>query len=262
MTTSNGRNTQGRLLSRKITTLRPVSGKPSIRLVCIPHAGGNPEIFLPWANRLSPDVELLAVRLPGHGPRIAEAPIDRWDALLADLLEDLQGYLAEPHAFFGHCFGGRLAYELTHLAISVGHTQTKRLFVAACRSPDTPHAGRYVHELPDAEFAEVLRQRGASPEVLNNQSIMRFVMPAVRTEIRLAELWNDRHRAPVKVPITAIYASDDSEDGRAMMEGWPAFSTDGCELVEMQGGHFFFEADPTPLLELINHRLEQATCRS
>ncbi len=239
-----------------------MSGQPSIRLVCIPHAGGNPEIFLPWADRLSPDVELLALRLPGHGPRIAETPIPSWDALLADLLDGIESYLDEPHAFFGHCFGGRLAYELTHLALTAGHTQTKRLFVSACRSPDTRHAGRYVHELPDAEFTEVLRQRGASPEVLNNKSIMRFVVPAVRTEIRLAELWDDRHGAPVQVPITAIYASEDPEDGRPMMEGWRAFSTDGCELVEMHGGHFFFEHDPTPLLEVINHRLEQETCRS
>jgi medium-chain acyl-[acyl-carrier-protein] hydrolase len=247
--------------SKKVAMLRPVRGTPGIRLFCIPYAGGNPEIFLPWADYLSPRVELLAVRLPGHGPRIADPPCDQWDALLADILEGLASYLGEPHAFFGHCFGGRLAYELAHLACSAGHAQTKRLFVSACRSPDTQHAGRYVHELPDAEFMEVLRQRGASDEILHNKSVMRYVLPAVRNEIRLAELWNNRHQTAVKVPITAIYATDDDEDGRPRMKGWPAFSTEGCELVEMRGGHFYLEDDPGVLLDVINPRLEQTACK-
>jgi medium-chain acyl-[acyl-carrier-protein] hydrolase len=233
-----------------------------MRLVCIPHAGGSPEIFLPWADGLSPSVELLAVRLPGHGPRIADPPIGHWDALLADLLEGLEDYLSEPHAFYGHCFGGRLAYELTHHTLRLCHAQTRWLFVSACRSPDTPQAGHYVHDLPDAEFLEALRKRGASDEVLQNKTILRLVLPAVRNEIRLAELWTDRYRAAVDVPITAIYGSDDAEDGRSSMEGWRAFSTEGCELVEMHGGHSFFEDDPSSLLDVINARLERVAWKS
>ena len=121
-----------------MTTLKPVSGTPRMRLVCIPHAGGNPEIFLPWADGISDGVELLAVRLPGHGPRIADPPIDHWDALVADVLEGLENYLGEPHAFYGHCFGGRLAYELTHFTLALPRAQTKRLLMSTCRSPDTP----------------------------------------------------------------------------------------------------------------------------
>jgi medium-chain acyl-[acyl-carrier-protein] hydrolase len=248
--------------NKKVTTLRPVPGKPGIRLVCIPHAGGNPELFLPWADGLSRDVELLAVRLPGHGPRIADPPIDDWDALLADLLEGLEDYLGEPHAFYGHCFGGKLAYELTHLALTLPQAQTKRLFMSACRSPDTPHAGRYVHDLPDTQFLEVLRGLGASDQVLQNKSILRFVLPAVRAEIRLAELWPDQHQAAVSVPITAIYGRDDADDGRSSMQGWQAFSTAGCELVEMRGGHSFLEDDPSSLLDVINPRLEHAAWNS
>ena len=246
----------------KVTTLREASGTPFIRLVCIPCAGGNPEIFLPWADGLSRGVELLAVRLPGHGPRIADSPFDEWDELLADILDGLGGYLEEPHAFYGHCFGARLAYELTHLAIAGGHAQTKHLFVSACRSPDTPHAGRYVHKFGDREFCEALRQLGASDEVLQDKSIMRLVLPAVRNEIRLAELWNDRHQSAVQVPITAIYGRDDSQDGRQSMEGWQAFSSEECELLEMPGDHFFLINHSGRLLDVINSRLEQMSWRS
>jgi len=248
--------TLGTARNKKVTTLRKVPGTPRMRLICFPHAGGNPEVFLPWADGLSRDVELLAIRLPGHGPRIADPPIGHWDGLLADLLDGLGGYLSEPHAFYGHCFGGRLAYELTHVALTLRHAQTRRLFVSACRSPDTPQAGQKIHDLPDADFIEALRQRGAPDEVLQNKSILRFVLPAVRNEIRLAELWTDRRQAAVSVPITAIYGSDDAEGDRPSMEGWQAFSTAECELVEMRTGHSLFEGDPSPLLEVINARMD------
>jgi medium-chain acyl-[acyl-carrier-protein] hydrolase len=243
--------------TRRTETLKRASGPPSIRLICVPHAGGNPELFWPWVDRLAPNIELLAVRLPGHGPRIADRTFDQWDALLADTFEGLEEYLHEPNALFGHCFGGRVAYEFLQFAtrhIGAGAC-TQRLFVSACRSPDAPHRGRYVHALPDRELRDALRQRGAPDEVLQNDAVMRLVLPAVRSEFRLAELWDDRHQTGVDVPITAIHGRDDPEDGLLSMKGWEAFSTKQCELVEVPGDHFFPSSDPAPLLDVINSRL-------
>lgn len=247
---------------RKTETLRRASGTPSIRLICVPHAGGNPELFGPWADGLAPNIELVAVRLPGHGPRIADRTFDQWDALLEDMFEGLEKYLGEPNAFFGHCFGGRVAYEFLHFAARRTGTGTQRLFVSACRSPDAPHQGRYVHGLPDRELRDILRQRGAPDEVLGNDAAMRLLLPAVRSEFRLAELWDDRHQVGVDVPITAIYGRDDLEDGFLSMKGWEAFSRKRCELVEVPGGHFFLSTDPVEVLDVINSRLGTAAWRS
>jgi len=43
---------------------------PRLRLICLPYAGGNPDIFRSWVQHLDAEVELLAVRLPGRGSRI------------------------------------------------------------------------------------------------------------------------------------------------------------------------------------------------
>lgn len=247
---------------RKTETLKRASGTPSIRLICVPHAGGNPEVFWPWVDRLAPNIELLAVRLPGHGPRIADRTFDQWDALLEDMFEGLEEHLAEPNAFFGHCFGGRVAYEFVHFAARRTGAWARQLFVSACRSPDAPHQGRYVHGLPDRELRDVLRQRGAPDEVLRNDAVMRLLLPAVRSEFRLAELWDDRHKEGIDVPITAIYGRDDPEDGLLSMKGWTAFSTKQCELVEVPGGHFLLSTAPVPLLDVINSRLGTATWSS
>jgi surfactin synthase thioesterase subunit len=84
---------------------------------------------------------------------------------------------------------------------------------------------------------------------------MRILLPALRSEIRLAELWNDRHGPGLDVPITAIYGHEDLTWERRGMTGWSAFSTRECEFIEVEGGHFFVQAPPAPLRDVINSRL-------
>ncbi len=239
---------------KRLAVLRQAHGPSAVTLICVPFAGGNPEDFGPWAAWLDTGVDLLAVRLPGHGRRMREAPFSTWDELVDDTIEALTPFLSGPHAFYGHCFGGRLAYELAFRAHSA---MTVRLFVSGCRSPDTVSAGPAVYQLPDAEFCAALAEIGVAPaEVLGNAPLMRILLPAVRGEIRLAELWGDRHGTSVDAPITALYGQDDRTSERHAMTGWSGFSTKGCEFVEVPGGHFFLAADPPLLRDTINSRLK------
>lgn len=243
---------------KRLAILGQAARRSAVTLICVPFAGGNPEVFGPWAQWLGTDINLLAVRLPGHGRRMRETPFGTWDELVDDTFDALTPFLSQPHAFYGHCFGGRLAYELAQRA----HTaMTVRLFVSSCRSPDTLSAGDPVYELPDAEFCSALAQIGAAPtEVLGNAALMKFLLPAIRSEIRLAELWGDQPGASLDVPITALYGAEELTVERQGMTGWPAFTTRGCEFVEIPGGHFFLQADPPLLRDIINSRLAAAQC--
>lgn len=241
---------------KRLAILGRAAGHPAVTLICVPFAGGNPEVFGPWTQWLGTDIDLLAVRLPGHGRRMRETPFGTWDELVDDIIDALAPFLSRPHAFYGHCFGGQLAYELAHRA----HTaMTVRLFVSSCRSPDTQSAGAPVHGLPDAEFCSALGQIGVAPaEVLGNAALMRILLPAIRSEIRLAELWGDRQGARLDVPITAMYGTEDLTDERRGMTGWPGFTTRGCEFVEIPGDHFYLQANPPLLGDIINSRLAVA----
>lgn len=236
--------------------LRAASGVPVTRLICFPYAGGSPDLFRAWADGLSAHIELLAVRLPGRGPRLAEGHYTEWEPLIADTYAALAPYLNEPHAFYGHSFGARLAYELAHVAVAEHGDLTRRLFLAASRSPSDPQRRPYLHELTDAGFLDALRDMGGTPaEVLDDEVLMRLFLPTTRAEIRLAELWGDRHDKGVTVPVTALYGQDDPIDGRESMRDWKLFTERDCELLDMAGGHFFLETHSRPLLAVVNARL-------
>ncbi|MCL7491267.1 thioesterase domain-containing protein [Streptomyces sp. MCA2] len=242
---------------RWLVRLRAASATPGVRLICFPYAGGSPDLIRAWADGLSAHVELLAVRLPGKGPRLAEGPYTEWEPLIADTYAALAPCLNEPHAFYGHSFGARLAYELAHVAGAEHGDLTRHLFVSGSRSPRHPQHRPYMHELTEDGFLDALRGMGGTPaEVLDDKVLMRLFLPTIRAEIRLAELWGDRHGKAVNVPVTALYGQDDPIDGREAMRDWKHFTERDCELLGTAGGHFFLETHRRPLLDVINARLE------
>ncbi|MFJ8695672.1 thioesterase II family protein [Streptomyces roseolilacinus] len=239
-----------------MTRLRPVDGTPRIRLICFSYAGGGLGPFRDWAPEVPDGVELLGVRLPGHGSRIRERPHTDWEPLVDEVTGVLGPYLAEPHALFGHSFGGRLAYEVARRAEARHPGRTRRLFVAACRAPDTPQARPYLHELTDARLRDAMGAMGGVPrEVLRDDRMMGVLLPVVRAEMRLAELWGVRPGTGLAAPVTALYGRDDPVDGAAATRRWPRFSRAAGEVLEVPGGHFFLDTHRPWLLDVIGARL-------
>lgn len=96
---------------------------------------------------------------------------------------------------------------------------------------------------------------GTPAELFVQEKLLRLLLPTVRSEIQLAETWDHRHSSGVDVPITAIYSIDDAIDSWRTMHGWRAFTTQGCELVEVPGGHFFVDSHPEHVTRIVNTRL-------
>jgi surfactin synthase thioesterase subunit len=238
-----------------LMTLKRATGTRKFRLICFAYAGGTPELFRSWSDALDDEVELLAVRLPGHSIRISENPYDHWDPLLNDVFAALAARLAEPHAFYGHSFGGRLAYELAHMIQARYPGQTRQLFIGGCRSPDSAQRRPYMHELSDEGFLDAVHRMGGTPtEVLQNKEVLEMILPTLRSEIKLAELWNDRHRRACNVPITAICGTEDTIESEQSMRNWQQY-TSKFEFVTIPGGHWFLETHRRYLLQVLNTQM-------
>lgn len=234
---------------------RPVRN-PRLRLICLPYAGGNPDIFRPWVEHLDAEVELVAVRLPGRGSRVQEPPYDDWRSLTEDCLQVLKPFVGEPHAFYGHSFGGRLVYELAQRIQPDFPGSTRRLFVGACRSPDCPQALPYLHQLSRPDFRRALARMGATPSaVLESEAVLSLMLPAIRSDMRLAEIWSDWHGAPLSIPLHLYYGLQDPIDSHASMAGWSSYTSSSCEFVGIDAGHFFLETHREQLLRHMMMRL-------
>src|SRR5262249_19507520 len=85
---------------------------PRLRLFCFPYAGASASMFRPWQSEIHPGIEICGVQLPGRGARFGEAPFKRLSQILDALTENLRGAFDLPFAFFGHCMGALIAFEL------------------------------------------------------------------------------------------------------------------------------------------------------
>jgi medium-chain acyl-[acyl-carrier-protein] hydrolase len=233
------------------------SGQPiRTRLICFPDAGADPERFRIWSQGLADHIELVTLRLPGHGSRLKETPYDQWAPLLEDTFIALRPYLTEPHAFYGHSFGARVAYEMARLAQAHYPNLTRHLFISGCRSPDSQQARPYLHTLAEDDFIQALIKLGAVPEsVLQDTRLMRLFEPVMRSDLKLSELWSRPADKGLEIPLTALYGSDDTQDTAASMMSWREFTRREFELIEVPGNHDFLISHRRRLLHIINTHL-------
>lgn len=217
-----------------------VPGTPGrrVRLFCLPHAGGNSAAFRTW-QWLAPHAEVVGVDLPGHGTRLLEPMVDQWGALVDDLTGTVAARIDGSYALFGHSLGSLLAYE-------VGRRLTRRgrppglLVVAGRNGPSAGLSHRPIHDLPDAQFVEALRRLGGMPEgLLYQPELLRMFLPLLRTDVRLAERYAPEPGATLRCPVVAFAGRTDRMTDEPGMTAWVRETTGTCELVFVDGGHFF-----------------------
>src|SRR5262245_2349708 len=90
---------------------RPASSC-SLRMFCLPHAGGSAGMYRGWQNVLPPGMEVCPVQYPGRGARFLQ-PADASLINLANrIFEGLIPLVDRPFVLLGHSMGALLAFEL------------------------------------------------------------------------------------------------------------------------------------------------------
>jgi surfactin synthase thioesterase subunit len=230
------------------------------RVFCFPYAGGSPRVFLDWQARLGEEAEILAVCRPGREHRAAEpAPtiaelIDGAAAAIADLTR-ADG---RPFFLFGHSLGALVAFEVCR---RLPQWAAPRHFVASgCAAPSllpSPRV-RQIATLTGQEFAEAIGFFGGVPaEVIADDDMRELLLPGVIADFRMAVGYRYRPGPPLAVPATLVVGRDDPHVRPEVIEPWQrefALAPDRCWV---DGGHFYFEADPDMAAGLLR-RLVQA----
>lgn len=227
-----------------------------LRLFCLPYAGGSPTAYDTWSHQLPDLVELVTLRLPGHGRRILEPSYSRWPELLDDVIRELTPFLDLPFAFFGHSFGARLAYELTRRLEETAGPLPLHVFLSGCRCPHQPHRQPLLHQLPSDQFqARVIADNEYLAKLVNIEELIELMEPMLRAEIRMAERWGGDDKPPLNVPLSAFSGRDDDIATPQKMTDWTSFTRKGFTSATFPGGHFFVHSCEESLLQRIADEL-------
>ncbi|MGW1727835.1 thioesterase II family protein [Streptomyces sp. NPDC002306] len=229
------------------------STRPALRLFVLHHAGGSHLLYRNWPALLPDTWDVRLLDAPGHGllldlPQIPDA------GRLADwLLHSIEPELTCPYAFFGHSMGALVAYEMTRRIVARGLPLPVWAGLSARTAPQLAGQGNHYHELSDAELSTRLRLLGGTPDgIFDDPELWALFNPIIRADLRLVETWRPAvDTAPLPVALSAYAGGADHSASPARMAGWQEYSEHFLGLRAFEGGHFYFQDDPAPLLRQI-----------
>ena len=229
---------------------------PRLRLFCFPYAGGGASIYRTWSNYLPDDIEVCPIHLPGRETRIKEPAFTRVGPLVHVLAHVLQSNMDVPFAFFGHSMGALLSFELARYLRQAQMPEPKHLFVSAHRAPQLPDMRLKVSHLPDNEFLNHLLRLGGTPsEILRETELMHIMLPTLRADFILCELYTYTSEPPFTYPITAFGGIDDKTVSEQELQAWREQTTSDFALHMFPGDHFFLREHARELVQVIGDAL-------
>jgi len=230
--------------------VRPLPNeKVEARLFLFPYAGGGPAVFGKWRAELGTHIETLIAHYPGRGSRHNEPLIKQIVTLAEILAQTIQPFLDKPFVFFGHSFGGLIAFELAK------RIQPQALFISGCGAPHLPNPHPLIHHLPDLDFIKSLQELDGIPaEIAGNSELMDLLLPMLRADFEAFESYPANSHKLI-CPIIAFGGLNDSRVSHEQLEGWASHTTTGFRSQYFPGGHFFIHTNEAAVIASINSEL-------
>lgn len=220
---------------------RPVA-RPTLRLICLPYAGGSAAIYGNWAKALPADVEMIAVQPPGRANRMFEKPHTRMDALVDELYAAVAPLLDVPYVVFGHSLGSRVGFEIVRMARRRGVRLPEHFIASGSPAPQLPARSKSIHALPRAEFIQELREFNGTPEaVLANEELMELSLPLLRADFMLSETYTPAQEPPLDCTLSVFSGETDRDVQSEHLLAWRTQFLHGGAITMFAEDHFFVD---------------------
>ena len=229
----------------------------SVKIICLPFAGGNKYSYRPYIEKAPSFLEFITLEYPGRGTRIREPLISTIEDLVNDLFAQCKPIIGQAsYAFYGHSMGGLLVYLLTKKITENNLIAPIHLFITGTSGPSAP--GRLEKKrslLGTKEFIQELKDFGGMPdEILQNEEMLLFLEPILRADFKASENYKHQDSSALNIPITVITGTKEDMD-KDDIQTWAKETTGNVEFKVMHGGHFFIYNHVESILYIIAKKL-------
>ncbi|MEL6865874.1 MAG: alpha/beta fold hydrolase [Bacteroidota bacterium] len=232
----------------------------SIRLFCLPFAGGSSYSYRLFAQHAPENIEIVPIDPPGRGKRVNETLLDNLELMAEDLFHQISDQLDQPYAIFGHSMGALAAYLLSHQILKHRCPPPLHLFLSGSGGPLVREKEK-IHHLPSALFWKKIKEMEGSPEeVFKDETLMAFFEPILKADFKAVETFNYQKRKPFHIPLHIFYGDQDDISDREI-KNWSLESTAPIVYQKFTGTHFFIFDHYQSILHKISQGLHHYAYR-
>jgi NADPH:quinone reductase-like Zn-dependent oxidoreductase/surfactin synthase thioesterase subunit len=216
------------------------TGLERVRLVCFHAMGAGASLFAPLLVEPPEGMDILAVQSPGRETRSHEPFVTNVADVVSAALEQLDPLLDRRFVFWGHSFGGIVAFEAIRALLRARGPLPAHLVVTGSIAPQLVHQwqrrGVLLRALVQDNSPEYLLSLARYVE---NPEFVRGVLPLMRRDAPILLDYRYEDEEPLPVPVTAFAARQDDMVYLDEVEPWKTQTTAHFRLVEVEGDHWF-----------------------
>jgi medium-chain acyl-[acyl-carrier-protein] hydrolase len=229
---------------------RSPNNSAKYRIFFFPYAGGGGSIGEPYRQLFPSNIDLIAIQLPGRENRITEQPYDEINALISALLPEISLYLDRPFAFWGHCSGALIAFELTKKLAHLFDLQPNALVISACSAPEfiSQSLPMQFHTLSDMEFFLEIQKLMAEATYNNSETnqaakAVKILLPGIRADFSFYENYCYQPSHPLSCPLYALGGTQDRLVKAEHLLAWQKYSHGNFTHHLLDKQHHYFVND-------------------
>lgn len=238
----------------------------SMRIFCLPYAGGSPAVFQTWADTLADlDIEVCLLHLPGRDSRMMDKMPDNFYILVQQLMKAMTPFLIEkPYLVYGHCMGSLISFELFQQLRNKSLPLPQHFFVGAHYAPSLLHPDNkpvsHLKHLSLEEFFEIADELGGTEgAVLSDPTTGALIATTLSQDYFAYGDYEYRDAEPMGFPITVFLGLKDNLVKVEEAQGWKNETSRECRFFELdQGDHFFVLQDKENFLPMIKAEIKTA----
>jgi myxalamid-type polyketide synthase MxaE and MxaD len=218
------------------------------RLICFHGAGQSAAMFLAWNERIGDQIEIVALEIPERANGTSSR-FQTVEELLDGFMPTLTPFLDKPFAFFGHSFGGLLAFETLKRLSETSSHKPEHFFVSASLPPFLVEAKRtdVIAALAEDNLGKHF------PELIEiaDQELQAHTVNLLKADFKLIEAYYYDPYPLFNVPVTAFAAKRDLLISSSDVNEWYRMTAKKFVFHELDENHNFIDANPEVVIEVV-----------
>jgi surfactin synthase thioesterase subunit len=233
---------------------RPIE-KPTVRLLCWPHAGGSWTMYRRWWPAVGASIEVAAATSAGGclAPHQPEATVTE---VVRAMLRQQRPTDDVPVALFGHSMGAVMAYHFAHAMRDEWGFEPAAIFAAGCVAPDSEQH-RLGRNWTNEDIERVADEHwGGWPDALRSPSRLQEAARArVRADLQLLGAAAHRRTPPLSCPIFVFGGLSDRWAPARELQRWSEYTRGRMRMTLLPGDHMFVRSGEKPLVRQVARQL-------